>query len=196
VVQLNTESCKLYTKCISCIRDPHCGWSTASSSCERYQSQPGYELLYNQSLLHVFSHKSHYSPRIFHVLRNTGAVHQTVLCQCEDYNVDSIWITLDNRQQSTAFLDSFSYRELETECVVMKCWISLDLEPISGCFGTDFLCQEARTHLHTCSTEIKNSVIQLTKTHCWCTMLLCFAASTWSRMYSQLMLWILAVKAA
>jgi len=41
VVQLNTEQCHLYSKCIDCIRDPHCGWNTATRRCQQYQ--PGYD---------------------------------------------------------------------------------------------------------------------------------------------------------
>jgi len=43
VVQLNTESCLFYTKCINCIRDPHCGWNTTSEECQHYR--PGYDVL-------------------------------------------------------------------------------------------------------------------------------------------------------
>ena len=44
VVQLNTELCQLYTKCIDCIRDPHCGWNI--DRCQQYES--GYDTLSTQ----------------------------------------------------------------------------------------------------------------------------------------------------
>ena len=51
VVQLNTQLCQLYTSCLDCVRDPHCGWSSGlrrSGRCQQYQS--GYDD-YNTSVM-------------------------------------------------------------------------------------------------------------------------------------------------
>jgi len=37
VVQLSTQLCQLYARCVDCVRDPHCGWDTAASRCQLYQ---------------------------------------------------------------------------------------------------------------------------------------------------------------
>ena len=42
VVQVRVDDCQRYTECLTCARDPHCGWSIADNTCLPYQPSSRY----------------------------------------------------------------------------------------------------------------------------------------------------------